>query len=104
MKGKFVLDRSYPENKCQRVMDIIAWAHNPPESKPNGQHNPMCIELWFDMLLYFLINCIPIVLHKAVEVSQYIVVNHGWQSEPPDGSRGGWSVGLSICPSIYLAT
>ena len=32
-----------------------------------------------------------------------VIVNHGWQSEPTDGSKGGWSVGLSICPSIYLA-
>ena len=27
-----------------------------------------------------------------------VVVNHGWQSEPPDGPTG-----LSICQSIYLA-
>ena len=54
---------------------------------------------------------LPIVPHKAVtEVSHYlgnlerlVVVNHGWQSEPTDGSKGGWGVGLSICPSIYLA-
>ena len=31
------------------------------------------------------------------------VVNHGWQSAPTDGSKGGWSVGPSICPSIYLS-
>ena len=33
-------------------------------------------------------------------------MNHGWQSEPTDGSKGGWSVGfsiwLSISPSFYL--
>ena len=32
-----------------------------------------------------------------------VVVNHGWQSELTDGSKGGWSVGLPICPSSYLA-
>ena len=32
-----------------------------------------------------------------------VVVNHGWQSKPSDGSTGGWRVRLSICPSIYLA-
>ena len=28
---------------------------------------------------------------------------HGWQSEPTDGSKGGWSVGLSICLSIHVS-
>jgi len=31
---------------------------------------------------------------------------HGWQSEPTDGSKGGWGVGLSfslaICLFVYL--
>ena len=35
-------------------------------------------------------------------------MKHGWQSKPTDGSKGGWSVGLSICPyiclSVYLST
>ena len=30
-------------------------------------------------------------------------MNHGWQSEPTDGSKGGWSVGLSICLCISLS-
>ena len=32
-----------------------------------------------------------------------VVVIHGWQRDPTDGSKGGWSVGLSICLSIYLS-
>ena len=54
---------------------------------------------------------LPVVPHKAVaEVSKIgnlwerlVVVNRGWQSEPTDGSKGGWSVGLSICLSVYLS-
>ena len=46
----------------------------------------------------FSILTIPVVPRKAVAE-----VSHGRQSEPTDGSKGGWSVGLSICPSIYLA-
>ena len=29
--------------------------------------------------------------------------DHGWQSESMDGSKGGWSVGLSIYPSVCLS-
>ena len=58
---------------------------------------------------------IPVVLHEAVaEVAKIaklqerlVVVNHGWQSEPTDGSTAGWSVGqsiyLSVCLSVYLS-
>ena len=42
---------------------------------------------------------LPVVPHKAVaEVSKIgnlwerlVAVNHGWQGEPTDGSKGGWS-------------
>ena len=30
-----------------------------------------------------------------------VVVNHGWESDPPDGLKGGWTVGQSICLSVY---
>ena len=54
---------------------------------------------------------IPVVPHKAVaETSKIgnlseslVVVNHGWQSEPTDGSKGGWSVGVSICLFVFLS-
>ena len=58
---------------------------------------------------------LPVVPHNAAaELSKIgnlsdrlVVVNHGWQGEPTDGSRGGWRVGLSIYlsihPSIYLS-
>ena len=29
-------------------------------------------------------------------------MNRGWLGKPPDGSEGGWSVGLFICRSVYL--
>ena len=54
---------------------------------------------------------IPVVPRKAVaEASKIgnlseslVVVNHGWQSEPTDGSKGGWSVGVSICLFVFLS-
>ena len=53
-------------------------------------------------------NDIPVVPHKAVaEVSEIgnlqerlVVVNQEWQSESTDGSKGGWSLKLSIYLSI----
>ena len=30
-------------------------------------------------------------------------MNHGWQSEPIDGPKGGWNVDLPIYPSIFLS-
>ena len=34
-----------------------------------------------------------------------VVASHGWQRKPTNGSKGGWSIGLSICDylSIYLS-
>ena len=32
---------------------------------------------------------LPVVPDKAVE--RLVVVSHGWQSEPTDGPKGGWS-------------
>ena len=54
---------------------------------------------------------VPVVQHKAVaEVSQeetieerLFVVKHGWPSESPHESKGGWRVGLSICLSTFLS-
>ena len=54
---------------------------------------------------------LPVVPHNAAaELSKIgnlsdrlVVVNHGWQGEPTDGSRGGWRVGLSIYLSIDLS-
>ena len=37
-----------------------------------------------------------VVQHKAV-------ASHGWQSDPTDGSRGGWSLVPSMCLSVYLS-
>ena len=45
---------------------------------------------------------LPVVPHKAVaEASKIgnlwerlVAVNHGWQSEPTDGPKGGWSFSL----------
>ena len=59
----------------------------------------------------FVALLIPIPPHKAVvEVSQIgnqkesvVVVDHGWQGESTDGSKGGCSFGLSIQMSVYLA-
>ena len=61
--------------------------------------------------------CIPVVPHKAVaEVSKIgnlkerlVVVNHGWQSEATDGSKGDWcllsfSLFFSLSLIIYLPT
>ena len=72
--------------------------------------NPLSLQV-----LRLRIKTCPVVVtlpvpHKAVpEVSEIgnlqerlVVVNHGWQSEPTDGSKGGWSVRLSICLSVYL--
>ena len=54
---------------------------------------------------------VPVVPHKAVaKVSRIrnieerlVFVNHGWQSEPTDGSEGTWNVGLSTCLSVSLS-
>ena len=48
------------------------------------------------------VKWLPVVPHKAVaEASKIgnlwerlIAVNHGWQSEPTDGPKGGWSFSL----------
>ena len=43
-------------------------------------------------------------LQKIGNLSEsLVVVIHGWQREPTDGSKGGWSVGLSICLSVCLS-
>ena len=54
---------------------------------------------------------IPVVPHKAVaEVSKIgnlkerlVVVNHGWQSEATDGSKGDWCL-LSFSLFLWLST
>ena len=40
---------------------------------------------------------------------RWVVATHGWQSEPPDGSKGGWgrgseSLSLCLCLCSYLST
>ena len=58
-----------------------------------------------------ILDSVVVVPYKAVAevskighlVERLVVVTHGWQSEPTDGSKRGWSAGRSIYLSIYLS-
>ena len=55
---------------------------------------------------------LPVVPHKAVaEVSKIgnlwerlVAVNHGWQDEPTDGSKGGWSCVFGMIAMVAVVT
>ena len=50
-------------------------------------------------VLILFVTHIPVIPHKAVVEGsktgnledRLVVVNHGWQTEPTDGRKGGWS-------------
>ena len=77
-------------------------------TKNMWKHEPSLGYWTLNMYIYIYI---PVVPHKAVaEVSKIgnlkerlVVVNHGWQSEATDGSKGDWCL-LSFSLFLWLST